>query len=45
MEARMMAELALGIKPEPETQSPKYPRPYPFSPKPSTQIIRAGNKT
>jgi hypothetical protein len=26
-------------------RSPKYTRPYPFSPKPNTQIIRAGNKT
>ena len=37
--------LALGIKPEPEALYPKYPNPYPYSPKPVTQIAPAGNET
>jgi hypothetical protein len=37
--------LGLGIKPEPEALYPKYPNPYPFSPKPVTQIAPAGNET
>jgi hypothetical protein len=36
--------LDLGIKPGPEARNPKYPNPYPFSPKPDTQIIYAGNE-
>jgi hypothetical protein len=36
--------LDLGIKPEPETLNPKYPNPYPFSPKFVTQIVPAGNE-
>jgi hypothetical protein len=39
------AEVGLGIKPEPEALYPKYPNPYPFSPKPVTQIAPAGNET
>jgi hypothetical protein len=38
-------DLGLGIKPEPEALYPKYPNPYPFSPKPVTQIAPAGNET
>jgi hypothetical protein len=37
--------VALGIKPEPEALYPKYPNPYPYSPKPVTQIAPAGNET
>jgi hypothetical protein len=36
--------LDLGIKPEPKALNPKYPNPYPFSPKPVTQINPAGNE-
>jgi hypothetical protein len=34
----------LGIKPKPKALNPKYPNPYPFSPKPVTQINPAGNE-
>jgi hypothetical protein len=37
--------LDLGIKPEPKALNPKYPNPYPFSPKPVTQTDPAGNET
>jgi hypothetical protein len=37
--------LDLGIKPEPKALNPKYPNPYPFSPKSVTQIVPAGNET
>jgi hypothetical protein len=37
--------LDLGIKPETKAQNPKYPNPYPFSPKPGTQIVLAGIET
>jgi hypothetical protein len=37
--------LALGIKPESEALYPKYPNPYPYSPKPVTRIAPAGNET
>ena len=40
-----LLSLALGIKPEPEALYPKYPNPYPYSPKPVTRIAFAGNKT
>jgi hypothetical protein len=40
----LMNKVDLGIKPGPEAQNPKYPNPYPFSPKPGTQIIYAGNE-
>jgi hypothetical protein len=37
--------VGLGIKPEPETHYPKYPNPYPFSPRPVTRTAPTGNKT
>jgi hypothetical protein len=40
----LMVFVDLGIKPRPEARNPKYPNPYPFSPKPGTQIISAGNE-
>jgi hypothetical protein len=41
----MRGDLDLGIKPEPKALNPKYPNPYPFSPKPVTRTDLAGNKT
>jgi hypothetical protein len=40
-----VCSLALGIKPELEALYPKYPNPYPYSPKPVTRIAPAGNET
>jgi hypothetical protein len=37
--------VGLGIKPEPEARYPKYPNPYPFSPRPVTRTTPTGSKT
>jgi hypothetical protein len=36
--------LELGRKPEPKALNPKYPNPYPFSPKPVTRSVLTGNE-
>jgi hypothetical protein len=41
----LFQSLDLGIKPEPKALNPKYPNPYPFSPKPVTQTDPAGKET
>jgi hypothetical protein len=41
----MWWRVGLGIKPEPEARYPKYPNPYPFSPKSVTRTASTGNET